>query len=131
MLRYYENLLRWQNVGNWEGQMLDTDLKNAAIALKTTGAGGIDTLGQVCTQLQRERDVSCDTNVCMRMFKHIRAQRAPRLCCEEAIVSCWCTGLLAGLQAVKYSFITSMHAYTPIYTNTFTVTVLKLPIFLE
>ena len=41
---YYENFLQCQNVSNWEGQMLDTDLKNAAIALKTTGAGGIDTL---------------------------------------------------------------------------------------
>lgn len=39
--------------------------------------------------------------------------------------------LLAGLQAVKYSFITSIHVYTPIYINTFTVTVLKLPISLE
>lgn len=39
--------------------------------------------------------------------------------------------LLAGLQAVKYSFVTSIHVYTPIYINTFTVTVLKLPISLE
>jgi hypothetical protein len=75
------------DVSNWEGQMLDTDLKNAAIALKTTGAGGIDTLGQVCTQLQREKDMSCDTNVCMKMFKHIRAQRASRLCCQEGCLS--------------------------------------------
>lgn len=30
--------------GDQEGQVSDTDLKHAAIALKATGAGGIDTL---------------------------------------------------------------------------------------
>lgn len=132
MLKYYENLLQWQDVSNWEGQTVDTDLKNAAIALKTTGAGGIDTLGQVCTQLQRERDVSCDTNVCMKMFKHIRAQRASGYWYEGCLSA---AGVYASsarwTSGVKYSFITSMHVYTPIYRNTFTATVLKLPILLE
>lgn len=131
-LKYYENLLQWQDVSNWEGQTVDTDLKNAAIALKTTGAGGIDTLGQVCTQLQRERDVSCDTNVCMKMFKHIRAQRASGYWYEGCLSA---AGVYASsarwTSGVKYSFITSMHVHTPIYRNTFTATVLKLPILLE
>lgn len=107
------------DVSNWEGQMLDTDLKNAAIALKTTGAGGIDTLGQVCTQLQRERDVSCDTNICMKMFKNVQtyqAQRASRLCCEEGCLSA--TGMHVSLARwTSGSEIQFHHMYARIHIN--------------
>ena len=111
--------------------MSDTDLKNAAIALKTTGAGGIDTLWQVCTQLQRERDVSCGTNVCMKMFKHIKGTGSICVLLSRMgfIGRCVYTTCFLDFYPVNIQY---HHVYTNIYTiyrNTFTVTFLTLAAF--